>query len=723
MTTDNKNYIDNFYQSLTDHFSSVQLIALGTEEDVLSLKHRYTDIISAEDIGYDFKSDRLILTSLDAFYEIRSYLTKFEEITFWFDPEFSIQDKELGFLTSISATSLVEHASGGVCASTRQGQLDWDSIASTEVPLVHSQFELAASSLESEPLIEKKGLPRILIDGSANISNYPMVNAFIEIEQTRVPHEKWCLFDGELKSWMKPDFQVSSIVSTQLPLYLNSVDGIVVVGDVANLPGIVDYLSLGKMPIVISKDVEEAISEKVSLTQVKQEFPNFGTAELLKELISDVSRLAQYNACAQDALLPNTYFEFSQIENIKASKTALKSYLAASQTTFAQEEYMQAKYGNRAGSSLHKKLRQDAQIIAEVPSTVVREGRFTGWTIDTAAMDVTKPLVLSKDCAVPASIRRYNRADVNEHFSVTGIDNVGFASVFVIPDTQVSEDSLFYAVENTTTQCVKIHTMLEELDVHYAPAEFAKTGMTITTSESIQGCVETLTFSKAALFNLEGIEGDAFACDFRLQVESGYVASDAVDVYVVSDSQLVKVEAATDDDFSFSLASCDGVDQISQLIVMGHKMVEQDLKCVLSSSDPSVSYSSVKFVAESNENASIESEEVIAVTEMDDTVAISSMDDTVAMDETVAIVAIDESSALDETIAIDSRDDTLEIAKVIALNLGHDTSLDQNMSDEESADNSSEVLAEQKFIDVESIEEGSVDGSEDVQDSDVKRAA
>lgn len=717
MTTDDKNYIDNLCQSLADHFSTIQLIALGTEEDVVSLKHRYSNIISAEDISFDYKADRLILTSLDAFYEIFSYLSKFEDITFWFDPQFSMQDKELGFLTSISATSLIEHAKTGVCASTRQGKLDWESIASTDVPLIHSQFELSSDSVKAEPLIEKKGLPRILIDGSANISNYSMVNAFVEIEKTKVPHETWCLFDGQLKSWMKPDFQVNSIVSTQLPLYLNSVDGLVVVGDVSSSPNIVDYLSLGKMPIVISKDVEEAISEKISIERVKQEFPSFGTAKLLTELLSDASKLTQYNDCAKDALLPNTYFEFGQIETIKVDKVALSGYLSSVQTTFAQEEYMQAKYGNRAGSSLHRKLRQDAQIIAEISSDVICEGRFTGWTIDTAAMDVTKPLVLSKDCVVPASTRRYNRADVNEHFSVSGVSNVGFASVFVIPDNQVSTDSLFYAVEDNGNQCVKIHTMLEELNVHYDPAEFAKTGMTITSSESKQGCVETLTFSKAALFDLGGIEGDAFECQFRLQVDSEYVASDAVDVYVVSDSQLVRVDATIDDDFSFSLASCDGVDQVSQLVVMGHKMVEQDMKCVLSSSDRSISYSPVKFVTDTNDVGVEDHDATLDISEHDATIAISEIDNTISMED------------LDTTVSLNNTDDTVEIAEIIELNIG-DHELDNTQIDN-CSDIDDELVAKQSFIDFESIEDTSVGDQEIEQDAeqsanqeiDIQRAA
>ena len=695
MTTDDKHFIDNLYQSLAEHFSSIQLIGLGTEEDVLSLKHRYDDIISAEEISFDFSSDRLILTSLDAFYEIRSYLSKFEDITFWFNPEFSIPENELGFLTSISATSLGEHAKGGICARSPQGLADWKTTASTDVPLIHSQFDIALSNLESEPLIEKKGLPRILIDGSADISNFSMVDAFVELDKLSVSHEIWCLFDGQLKSWMKPDFQVSSIVSTQLPLYLNSVDGVVIVGDISESSSIVDYLSLGKMPIVISEDVEAAIGEKISIEQVKKEFPSFGSADLLNELISDPSKLAQYNDCAKSALLPNTYFEFSQIENIKVSADTLRKYLTSSQTAFAQEEYLQAKYGNRFGSSLHKKLRQDAQIIAELPSTVVREGRFTGWTIDTAAMDVAKPLVLSKNGVVPVTTRRYNRADVNEHFSVTGIDNVGYASVFVLPDNDLSEDELFYAVEDTRHDCVKMHTMIEDLNVHYDPAEFAKTGHKMTSSESIQGCVETLTFSKAALINLNGINGNLHACEFRLQVESEYLSSDAFDVYVISDSQLAKVDASVDDDFLFSLASCDGVEHFSQLVVIGHSMVEQDMKCVISCSDPHVTYSPVSLNTENGTSEVIDSESVLSADAEES-------DATLKYDDTIAI------SEMDDTVALNDLDHTIAIAEIVDLNISGDNP---------------DLVAEQNFIDFEAAENHLADEYVDGHDADVQRAA
>ena len=43
--------------------------------------------------------------------------------------------------------------------------------------------------------------------------------------------EVWCAFDGELKSWMKPDFHINSIPLEESVLYCNAVDCVILCGD------------------------------------------------------------------------------------------------------------------------------------------------------------------------------------------------------------------------------------------------------------------------------------------------------------------------------------------------------------------------------------------------------------------------------------------------------------------------------------------------------------
>jgi len=159
MTSDDAFLVNNLRKELLSSYTTVQLIALGTADDVQFLQQRYKDILSLEQIKFDFESDKLFLLSLDAYYELHSYLNKFAQITFWFDPEFSFTKEQPVFLTSITVTNLARNANPAICARSEYGQERWMKTASIDAPLVSPNFDIFSEQSNIEPLIEKKAYP------------------------------------------------------------------------------------------------------------------------------------------------------------------------------------------------------------------------------------------------------------------------------------------------------------------------------------------------------------------------------------------------------------------------------------------------------------------------------------------------------------------------------------------------------------------------------------
>ena len=594
MTTDSMDFVDSLYNSLSSTYSDLRLIGLGNEDDLIILKNRYKKVISVETIGYGFSCERVVITSISAFFELVDYVVKFDEIMLWFDPYFGITGKDLSFLSSTTALQLVQLAATGICARSIEGQLYWKEHSSVVVPVVNPLFDVVSKIRNQEAIIERRDATRILIDGSSNVSNFAMVEPFITLQDSSLSTDIWCLYDGQLKPWMKPDFLISSIVLSQLPMYLNSVDGVVLVGDTHNAKDIANYIKLGKPPIVIDKSVETVVRSIMSIDLIKTEFPSFGSIQLLKELAGDAGKLSEYNALASNALFDNTYFDFKQVKNIFSRSSALKNYLYSPQMAHAKREYLEARYGSPLGSSFHQNMVLNSQVVAEYPAETLREVLLTGWALDTTTLEAARPMVLSKTGEVPSLLKRHNRKDVTEHFAVQDVEDVGYTGRFFLVDQNLTDSELLYTVDASGNSCVGMHTLLDDLNTQYTAAQVLSSGFELVASDYIQGCVETLNFESSALFTLNGIVGELSECEFRIKQGSGFIRSDSMDIHQLDKERLVRLDGTNTDDFVFSLCDCTNENGIVCLVVSGDDITPTELLCVVSSPNSDIFYSPEK---------------------------------------------------------------------------------------------------------------------------------
>jgi len=354
---------------------------------------------------------------------------------------------------------------------------------------------------DSEPLIEKRDVPRILIDGSANISNYHLVESFIELINLSAEIDVWCLYDGELKSWMKPDFKISSIPANELTLYLDSVDGVVITGDEISVEHLSNYISAGILPIVIDSNTVESIDKLVSVEAIRGYHPEFGSLDLLRSLCLDTRLLTKYSNLASEVERADVYFDFAQFEESFLATDDIAAYLDSKLSIQARKEYLSAKYGDPNGSPLHKQIALDLKIAKELEGEPMRVGKITGWTLDTESLTICSPLVLGPQGPLEILIKRHDRHDVIEYFDITDVADIGYEAEFLFSPAEVDEEKLIYSVEADDSHCAQMFTLVSDLDMSIQSADLNHTSYDLVDNNTHQGSVETIEFKDALSFD------------------------------------------------------------------------------------------------------------------------------------------------------------------------------------------------------------------------------
>jgi hypothetical protein len=109
-----------------------------------------------------------------------------------------------------------------------------------------------------EPLIERTGRPRVMLDATDQSENTCLVDAFLALAES--PYEIWCIYPGRLKSWMRPDMLFDKIPARELPLYFASVDVVILAGMHPLFQTYLRaYLSCGVVPLAASDQLNDTI--------------------------------------------------------------------------------------------------------------------------------------------------------------------------------------------------------------------------------------------------------------------------------------------------------------------------------------------------------------------------------------------------------------------------------------------------------------------------------
>jgi hypothetical protein len=109
-----------------------------------------------------------------------------------------------------------------------------------------------------EPLIDRTGRPRVMIDATEQSENTGLVDAFLALADTS--YEVWCIYPGLLKSWMRPDMLFDKIPVPELPLYFASVDVAILTGMHPLFQTYLRaYLACGVVPLAASEQLNDTI--------------------------------------------------------------------------------------------------------------------------------------------------------------------------------------------------------------------------------------------------------------------------------------------------------------------------------------------------------------------------------------------------------------------------------------------------------------------------------
>jgi len=582
MLGDDEQFVENLAFNISNYFDSVQLLALGSAEDIKVLKYKFDDLVTLTELPNDFNGDQIIVLSIEAFYETDRFLSNFDKITLWFDPYLEVNGEKLDLINSVTNSMLGSLNVTGICARSNTGKYAWNDDNVDNVALLPTLFKHRDVETNVEPLIEKRGITRILVDGSTNISNYHFVESFIALSNLPQEIEVWCIYDGMLKPWMKPDFQIKIMPSNEVPLYLAAVDGVVVIGDAVTPERLGIYLSAGILPIVVDSDVAETIRNIVLVNTIISSFPNFGSIKLLESLASDKETLERYSKLAKEVLCTDKFFDYKQMENLYLTQENIADYFKAKHSEHARKEYLNAKYGDREGSTLHKQLRQDAQIVREMSGVLLREGKISGWTLDKTVLEKRELLVLSNRCTHSLYIKRHDRPDVTDYFKISYVADIGFTARFVISPVDIDEENLIYALKSDNANVARMHTIVPNLNMTIKTEDLSQHPYELTNDENLQGCVEKLNFSNAFKFDITDLVHDLMNLEFRLKSNFEYLSFDKLEISVLKDGELVELEKSNGNTINFSILNDFSKSENVALIVVPTNDDEDGLTCVVS---------------------------------------------------------------------------------------------------------------------------------------------
>jgi len=618
MVSDDEKFVSDLAAELAIENDTVSLLALGSEQEVEFLKGRFDNVLVAEELGYSFKADKLFVLSLEAVFEINGLFSKVDQVSFWTDPTVMVGAEEQNIMSAVLAYGLSDCAMPAISSRSESGNLSWQEYSGADAKVLPTLFQPKRQVAEVEPLIEKSGATRIMIDSGSNISNYFMVEAFIALQKASSKSQIWCVYDGELKPWMKPDYQIGEIPENELPMYVNSIDGVVLTGTSFVAATISNYLSLGILPLCINSESAEELDKTVDVAAVRQAFPAFGSVQLLEELSENPSELQRYNSLASEVLRKNIFFSASDLDTRLVPVNDIIGFVKSKQFRFSREEYLQLKYGDKQGSSFHKVITRNSQVLCEFNGYNAMEVAISGWSVHKTDATISQPLALFGGKSNDILLRRSNRHDVAEHFGLHVVEDIGFHGRFVVDNSSFDTNDLIYVVKGVGNQCANINTIVEGLDVSCSAEQAQNCGLELDLESEWGGCIESLSYSDLLVFDLHEIQGAFSKCDVRFKNSAGFIGNSELDVFAEVDDVLVNITNSMSDEFTLSIPFAEAEKSNVRLFVNTAEYDGDELICVVSTDDDSVSYRKaphLKVVANNTsgsggnvENAAVSSE-------------------------------------------------------------------------------------------------------------------
>ena len=205
--------------------------------------------------------ERLVATSLEALAVILKLEIACEKLVLWATPEIDMatgSELRSSAIAGLSAARLMPLAPDDDAARAWEDLLGVDAI-----PMLNPQAFAEDETSPAEglvPLIDKTDKPRILIDAGGHATNLALVNPLLELRGRNC--EVWVLFDGVLKSWMQPDFQIPLVPADEIDLHFASVDMIDCRGVDRLAPlRLRRALALGVVPVALDNVVMSCLSD------------------------------------------------------------------------------------------------------------------------------------------------------------------------------------------------------------------------------------------------------------------------------------------------------------------------------------------------------------------------------------------------------------------------------------------------------------------------------
>jgi hypothetical protein len=127
--------------------------------------------------------------------------------------------------------------------------------------------ERTATYAGAEPLIDRNGRTRIILDAAGQRQNLCLVDAFLAVEDSG--YDVWCLYPGMLKSWMRPDMLFAEIPATELGIYFTAVDAVILTSwDQFFDTRLHAYLACGVVPFGANDEINEIIEKINSVMKI-----------------------------------------------------------------------------------------------------------------------------------------------------------------------------------------------------------------------------------------------------------------------------------------------------------------------------------------------------------------------------------------------------------------------------------------------------------------------
>ena len=379
----------------------------------------------------------VISLSCEALLEAGSFVEQIERLCLWSDP-WCKSDNATKLIENIFNQSLADHVGSSITAKTLQGAESWGRLVQRAPDYVAGCFKFQSGS--TTQLIDKKNIPRVLVDGRREHTNLHLVDVFMYLQELNV--EVWCAFDGELKSWMKPDFHINSIPLEESVLYCNAVDCVILCGDGISRQDILAYISCGIVPIPFSQSAMDVLNEVTNCGALGIEGVDKNSYALVDRIIQDTDfRVGFYNQ-GENELRVESYFTLESISKNIINNDSIAQLYQSDEYQLFKQQYFIDKYGNTSGSTSLKQYIQSRSTIQTLSPIGVSIVNYSGWCIDLTSDSSCSPIPLTANSTSLADIQYSERNDVLEHFNRSTHTLPGFEASFVSFDADLAESEV-----------------------------------------------------------------------------------------------------------------------------------------------------------------------------------------------------------------------------------------------------------------------------------------